>query len=83
MGPGWVALPQVGNKVEAIVELVKPDYVILSLPESGNKIAFAATSDVNTGAAAEAQPRFSAGQKLSATVAVLAGPDTGGCRLHT
>ena len=40
---------QVGQRVEAVVQLVKasPGYVVLSLPGSGGALAFAATTDFN------------------------------------
>lgn len=61
--------------MEAVVELVKPDYVVLSLPNNGGRIAFAAASDTKPGAAA--QPQFNVGQKFNAVVSFLAAPETG------
>ncbi len=67
---------QVGDEVEAMVELVKPDYAVLSLPERGGRIAFAAADDRNL-RASDAPPRFAVGQKVAAVVASLGTPETG------
>ena len=43
------AAPSVGQRVEAVVELVKPSpgYVVVSLPQHGGALAFAAITDFN------------------------------------
>ncbi|BDA47226.1 probable protein RRP5 homolog [Coccomyxa sp. Obi] len=69
--------PEVGAKVEGVVELVKDDYLVLSLPAQQHAIAFAATGDFNLGPAQEGR-QFSPGQKLSAVVAAEASPENGG-----
>ena len=64
---------QVGQKLEAVVELEKDDYLVMSFPEHAGVVAFAATSDLNLSA-----PRsFSVGQKLQATVVALPSDSTG------
>ena len=60
----------------AQVELAKDDYAVLSLPQHGAALGYAAAADFNS-AAHDARPRFSAGQALNAVVAALPGPTTG------
>ncbi|KAK9832620.1 hypothetical protein WJX81_004603 [Elliptochloris bilobata] len=67
----------VGARVPACVELAKDDYAVVSLPQHGAALGYAATADFNS-AAPDARPRFSAGQALTAVVAALPGPATGG-----
>lgn len=67
---GWL---QVGQKLEAVVELDKDDYLVLSFPERVGVIGFAATSDLNL----QGQRSFSLGQKLQATVVALPTDSTG------
>ena len=38
---------QVGTKARAVVELVKEEYAVLSLPEHGEMLGFAALKDYN------------------------------------
>lgn len=66
-------LLQVGQKLDAVVELDKEDYLVLSFPEQPGVVGFAATSDLNL----TAQRSFSLGQKLQATVVVLPTESTG------
>ena len=67
---------QVGARVPAHVELAKEDYAVLSLPQHGAALGYAAAADFNS-SAHDARPRFSAGQALTAVVAALPAPDTG------
>lgn len=60
----------------AVVELAKDDYAVLSLPQHGATLGYAAAADFNA-AACDARPRFPAGQALNAVVAALPGPSTG------
>lgn len=60
----------------ALVELAKDDYAVLSLPQHGAGLGFAATADFNA-SAADARTRFAPGQSLTAVVAAPPGPDTG------
>lgn len=62
------------------MELVKDDYLVLSLPAQQHAIAFAATGDFNLGPSQESR-RFSLGQKLSAVVAAEACPENGAAPL--
>eukprot|EP01018_Ginkgo_biloba_P021204 Gb_10495 [translate_table: standard] len=57
------------QKVDAVVELVKDDYLVLSLPEHGNAIAFASTHDYNM--RMDSHKHYTTGQKVSATVEAL------------
>ena len=68
---------QVGQKLEAVVELDKDDYLVLSFPERAGVIGFAATSDLNL----QSQRTFSLGQKLQATVVALPTHSTGAASL--
>ena len=68
----WNGL-QVGEKLEAVVELEKDEYLVLSFPERAGVIGFAASSDLNL----QAQRSFSLGQKLQATVVALPTDNTG------
>lgn len=68
---------QVGTKAEAVVELVKDDYLVLSLPAQQQAIAFAATGDFNLGSRAHEGRRYTPGQKLQAVVVVQASPANG------
>ena len=70
-----------GQKLDAVVELDKEDYLVLSFPERPGVVGFAATSDLNL----TAQRSFSLGQKLQATVVALPSESTGGhclTRMH-
>ena len=67
---------QVGARVAAHVELAKDEYAVLSLPQHGAALGYAAAADFNS-AARDARPRFSAGQALNAVVAALPSPSTG------
>ncbi len=67
---------QVGAKVDSVVELVKDDYLVLSVPAQQHAIVFAATGDFNLGPAQEGR-QFSPGQKLSAVVAAEASLENG------
>ncbi|CAG8820181.1 8132_t:CDS:1, partial [Racocetra fulgida] len=55
-----------GTAVDAIIELVKEDYIIVSLPEQWNAIAFAAAKSYNN----RTQPfmRYSFGQKVKVQI---------------
>lgn len=45
--PAPAALPDLLQKVEAVVQLVKDDYLVFTLPQFGNAVAYAATKDYN------------------------------------
>ncbi|KAF9094819.1 rRNA biogenesis protein rrp5 [Mortierella sp. AD031] len=63
------ALQKSQGTVEAVVELVKADYLVLSIPEVNNMIAFAATRSLNN-----RKDRFIAhkvGEKVKAVVAYV------------
>lgn len=64
--------------MEGIVELVKDSasYLVISLPEHGSALGFAASKDFN-GFGIDAGARFEMGQTVSATVASLPEPATG------
>ena len=62
-----------GQKLDAVVELHKEDYLVLSFPERAGVVGFAATSDLNL----RAQRSFSLAQKLQATVVALPSESTG------
>ena len=70
---------QVGARVDARVELTKDDYAVLSLPDHGNALGFAATSDFNL-RPGDAARTFTPGQRITATVAAAASQETGGER---
>ena len=63
--------------MEAVVELVKDDYLVLSLPAQQQTIAFAATSDFNLGSRAHNSRQFIPGQKISAVIVEQASPENG------
>lgn len=69
---------QVGQTVEGVVELVKDSasYLVISLPEHGAALGFAASKDFN-GFGIDAGARFEIGQTVTATVAALPEPATG------
>eukprot|EP00798_Chlamydomonas_sp_ICE-L_P000495 gene495-1901_t len=69
---------KVGAKVEAVVEMVKESYLVLSLPEQGGVLAFAATTDYNTQNVEHVLRKFSIGQKLEGTVQVHPNASSGG-----
>ncbi|GFP79860.1 protein rrp5 homolog [Phtheirospermum japonicum] len=62
--------------VNAIVEIVKENYLVLSLPAYNCTIAYASLSDYNTQKLPTKQ--FTHGQSVSATVMALPTPATGG-----
>lgn len=55
------------QKVAAVVELVKDTYLVLSLPEQGNAIGFAAAGDYNS-QQQDSHQRYKPGQRVVATV---------------
>eukprot|EP00850_Spirogloea_muscicola_P009207 SM000051S17567 [mRNA] locus=s51:399348:414396:+ [translate_table: standard] len=61
----------VNDKLEAVVELVKDDYLVLTLPEHNNAVGFAATRDYN-------QAVLDPHQALAAKVGSLPQKATGG-----
>ncbi|KAK9823324.1 hypothetical protein WJX72_001906 [[Myrmecia] bisecta] len=67
---------KVGKAVEAVVQLVHQDYLVLSVAEP-SAIGFAATADFNL-QPGDPQKRYSPGQKLPAVVAHPQTPETGG-----
>lgn len=66
-----------GARVEAVVELVKDDYIVFSLPAQQHAIAFAAAGDFNLSGPAQGRRQFTPGQKLSGVVAALSSPENG------
>ncbi|XP_057768681.1 rRNA biogenesis protein RRP5 isoform X2 [Salvia miltiorrhiza] len=62
--------------VNAVVEIVKENYLVLSLPAYNYSIGYASLTDYNTQRLPLKQ--FSHGQSVSATVMALPGPTTGG-----
>jgi hypothetical protein len=69
-------LLQIGQKLEAVVELTKDDYLVLSFPERPGVVGFAATSDLNL-QSLQAPRSFSLAQKLQATITALPTDSTG------
>ena len=68
---------QIGDKVKPVVELVKEEYLVLSLPENGETLAFAALRDFNL-QQQDARQRYPVGTTIAAaTVAQLPEPSTG------
>jgi rRNA biogenesis protein RRP5 len=65
------------QKVTAVVELIKDDYLVLSLLDQGNAICFASTGDYNL-QVKDAHQRYQPGQRLPATVEELAEEGPGG-----
>ena len=72
---------QEGQKVEATVELVRDEYLALSLPDRGAAIGYAATQGYNL-RSLDPHARFRHGQRLAATVAALPTPETGESSLN-
>ena len=64
--------------MEGTVELIKDSasYVVISLPDHGPAVGFAASKDCNT-LCFDAGARFEVGQAVSATVTDLPSPATG------
>ncbi|KAL1554555.1 rRNA biogenesis protein RRP5 [Salvia divinorum] len=62
--------------VNAVIEIVKENYLVLSLPAYNYSIGYASLTDYNTQRFPITQ--FSHGQSVSATVMALPGPTTGG-----
>ncbi|XP_041997837.1 rRNA biogenesis protein RRP5-like isoform X2 [Salvia splendens] len=62
--------------VNAIVEIVKENYLVLSFPAYNYSIGYASLTDYNTQRFPTTQ--FSHGQSVTATVMALPGPTTGG-----
>ena len=62
--------------VTAVVELIKDDYLVLSLPKHDQALGFAAMSDFNV-QNQEGQMAFSLGQQLQARVSSLPSRNTG------
>ncbi|KAG0628431.1 hypothetical protein M758_1G025900 [Ceratodon purpureus] len=67
------------QKVAAVVELVKDTYLVLSLPEQGNAIGFAAAGDYNS-QQQDSHQRYKPGQRVVATAENL-GDKASGQRL--
>ncbi|KAI4332058.1 hypothetical protein L6164_016997 [Bauhinia variegata] len=66
----------VHQTVTATVEIVKEKYLVLSIPENDYAIGYASKSDYNT--QKFPQKQFRNGQSVTATVMVLASPETSG-----
>ncbi|EFJ26457.1 hypothetical protein SELMODRAFT_451250 [Selaginella moellendorffii] len=61
------AVLQLHQRVEVVVELVKDEYLVLSLPKFENSIGFASTRDYNI-RVLRPHDHYSPGQKFSATI---------------
>eukprot|EP00963_Diacronema_lutheri_P007157 scaffold626_cov337-Pavlova_lutheri.AAC.42 len=68
--------PPVGSRLECRVELVKDDYLVVSLPAHSFLIGFVSTKDFNMQNVQSAK-RFQQGKILSATVSRLPSKDNG------
>ncbi len=62
--------------VTAVVELVKDDYLVLSLPKHNRAIGFAAVTDFNL-QNQEGRSPFKLGQQVQARIAALPSAETG------
>jgi rRNA biogenesis protein RRP5 len=58
------------QKVTAVVELIKDDYLVLSLPDQGNAICFASTGDYNL-QVKDAHQRYQPGQRYVCCASVV------------
>ncbi|KAL1204733.1 rRNA biogenesis protein RRP5 [Cardamine amara subsp. amara] len=67
---------EVHQRVNAVVEIVKEQYLVLSIPENGYTIGYASVSDYNTQKLPVKQ--FSNGQSVVASVKTLQNPLTSG-----
>ncbi|KAL3569243.1 hypothetical protein D5086_029133 [Populus alba] len=67
---------EVHQTVNAVVEIVKENYLVLSIPEHNYAIGYASVSDYNTQKISQKQ--FLNGQSVSATVMALPTPSTAG-----
>lgn len=61
------SLEEASEKVTAVVELVKDDYIVVSLPSRNNQIAFASTRDYNF-RAVDPHQLYRPGQKVAGTI---------------
>jgi len=69
--------------VTAVVELVKDDYLVLSLPKHNQAVGFAAVTDFNL-QSQEGRSPFKLGQQVQARIAALPSAETGtGMQTHT
>lgn len=72
-----LCIAQVGKEqLSATVELVKDDYVVLSLPKHGHALGFAAVNDFNL-QNQEGRSPLKQGQVVQARVAALPSPASG------
>ena len=62
--------------VTAVVELVKDDYLVLSLPKHNQAVGFAAVTDFNL-QSQEGRSPFKLGQQVQARIAALPSAETG------
>ncbi|KAL0048743.1 hypothetical protein WJX82_009925 [Trebouxia sp. C0006] len=70
--------PKVSRElVTAVVELVKDDYLVLSLPKHNQAVGFAAVTDFNL-QSQEGRSPFKLGQQVQARIAALPSAETGG-----
>ncbi|KAG5252940.1 protein RRP [Salix suchowensis] len=67
---------EVHQTVNAVVEIVKENYLVLSIPEHNYAIGYASVTDYNTQKISQKQ--FQIGQSVSATVMALPIPSTAG-----
>ncbi|XP_050380953.1 rRNA biogenesis protein RRP5 [Argentina anserina] len=68
--------PVVHETVNAVVEIVKDNYLVLSIPKYNYAVGYASVSDYNT--QKFPQKQFLNGQSVNATVMALPGPATAG-----
>ncbi|KAK9804637.1 hypothetical protein WJX73_002075 [Symbiochloris irregularis] len=71
-----VAKLEEGQKVKARIELVRAEYVVVSVSGQGSAVGCAATQAWNQ-RSLDPHARFRPGQTVSATIAALPSPDTG------
>ncbi|XP_031485662.1 rRNA biogenesis protein RRP5 [Nymphaea colorata] len=64
-----------GDTVNAVVELIKDNYLVLSLPEHGHAIGYALSSDYNT--QKFSRKKYVEGARVVATIGMLPSPPSG------
>ena len=67
---------QEGQKVDACLELVRDEYLVLTVPGKSAALGFAATQGWNQ-RSIDPHSHFRPGQRLPATIAALPSPATG------
>ena len=77
-GSSKAKAPKRGAALTAVVELVKPDYLVCSLPKHGAAVAYLQLGSFNARPDAAADAAYTVGQSLSAMVAETPSDATGG-----